>query len=48
MNNCGHIFGRPRGMYLSLEHTGRVKEVLRNWPERDVRVICASSGAAAG
>jgi len=40
----GHIFRRPRGMYLSLEHKGRVRDVLRNWPERDVRVICATSG----
>ena len=40
----GHIFRRPRGMYLSLKHKGRVKEVLHNWPEKDVRVICATSG----
>jgi malate dehydrogenase (oxaloacetate-decarboxylating)(NADP+) len=40
----GHIFRRPRGMYVSLKHRGRVKEVLRNWPVKDVRVICGSSG----
>src|SRR5262245_3279506 len=40
----GHILRRPRGLYISLKHKGRVKDVLRNWPERDVRVICASSG----
>lgn len=40
----GHIFRRPRGMYLSLEHKGRVEQVLRNWPVKDVRVICATSG----
>ena len=40
----GHIFRRPRGMYLSLEHRGWVREVLRNWPKSDVRVICATSG----
>ncbi|MGB6066605.1 MAG: NAD-dependent malic enzyme [Desulfomonilaceae bacterium] len=40
----GHIFRRPRGMYLSLRHKGRIKSVLRNWPKKDVRVICASSG----
>ena len=40
----GHIFRRPRGMYISLKHKGRVKEVLRNWPNRDVRFICATSG----
>jgi malate dehydrogenase (oxaloacetate-decarboxylating)(NADP+) len=40
----GHIFRRPRGMYLSLKHKGRIEEVLRNWPVKDVRVICATSG----
>ena len=40
----GHIFRRPRGMYLSLKHRGRIKQVLRNWPRTEVRVICASSG----
>jgi malate dehydrogenase (oxaloacetate-decarboxylating)(NADP+) len=40
----GHIFRRPRGLYVSLDHKGRVKDVLRNWPVNDVRVICATSG----
>ena len=40
----GHIFRRPRGMYISIKHRGRVKEILRNWPEKDVRFICATSG----
>ena len=40
----GHIFRRPRGMYVSLKHKGRIEEVLRNWPVKDVRVICATSG----
>jgi malate dehydrogenase (oxaloacetate-decarboxylating)(NADP+) len=40
----GHIFRRPRGLYVSLKHRGRIKEVLRNWPVQDVRVICATSG----
>jgi malate dehydrogenase (oxaloacetate-decarboxylating)(NADP+) len=40
----GHIFRRPRGMYLSINRKGRVKEILRNWPEKDVRFICATSG----
>jgi malate dehydrogenase (oxaloacetate-decarboxylating)(NADP+) len=40
----GHIFRRPRGLYISLKHRGRVKQVLRNWPIDDVRVICATSG----
>ena len=40
----GHIFRRPRGLYVSLNHRGRIKEVLRNWPIPDVRVTCVTSG----
>jgi len=40
----GHIYRRPKGMYVSIEHKGRVADVLRNWPEKDVRFICVSSG----
>ena len=40
----GHIYRRARGMYLSLTRQGHVKEVLRNWPVQDVRVICVTDG----
>ena len=40
----GHIYRQPRGMYLSMSRRGKVKEVLRNWPERDVRFICVTNG----
>jgi hypothetical protein len=40
----GHIYRRPRGMYVSISHKGRVVEVLRNWPVKDVRFICVSTG----
>jgi malate dehydrogenase (oxaloacetate-decarboxylating)(NADP+) len=40
----GHIFRRPRGMYLSIKRRGHVKEVLRNWPQKDVRFICVTNG----
>ncbi|MFZ4777795.1 MAG: NAD-dependent malic enzyme [Terrimicrobiaceae bacterium] len=37
-----HIFRRPLGMYLSIKRKGHVKEVLRNWPVKDVRFICVT------
>jgi malate dehydrogenase (oxaloacetate-decarboxylating)(NADP+) len=40
----GHIMRRSRGMYLSIARRGRLREVLRNWPERDVRFIVVTSG----
>ena len=40
----GHIYRRARGMYITREMKGRMAEVLRNWPERDVRFICVSTG----
>ncbi len=40
----GHIFRRPRGVYLSREYRGQIKKILNNWPERDVRVIVVTDG----
>ena len=40
----GHIYRQPRGMYLSMARRGKVKEVLKNWPEKDVRFICVTDG----
>ena len=40
----GHIYRRPRGLYITREMKGRIAEVLRNWPVRDVRFICVSTG----
>jgi malate dehydrogenase (oxaloacetate-decarboxylating)(NADP+) len=40
----GHIYRGPRGMYVPITRRGHVKEVLRNWPVQDVRVICVTDG----
>ena len=38
------ILRRPKGLYVSIKRRGRVREVLRNWPERDVRIIVVTDG----
>ena len=39
-----HIFREARGIYLPISARGRVKELLRNWPEKDVRFIVVTDG----
>ena len=38
----GHIYRQTRGMYLSITRRGKVKDILRNWPYKDVRFICVT------
>ena len=38
-----HILRRPHGMYLSITRKGHVREVLGNWPVKDVRFICVTN-----
>nr|WP_294545892.1 NAD-dependent malic enzyme [uncultured Rhodopila sp.] len=40
----GHIYRQTRGMYLSIERRGHVREILRNWPQKDIRFICVTDG----
>jgi malate dehydrogenase (oxaloacetate-decarboxylating)(NADP+) len=40
----GHIFRAPRGIYLPINARGRLKELLSNWPEQDVRFIVVTDG----
>ena len=40
----GHIYRRASGMYITRDMKGRIAQVLRNWPKRDVRFVCVSTG----
>src|SRR5579875_1830044 len=39
-----HIFREARGLYLPISARGRLRELLGNWPERDVRFIVVTDG----
>jgi malate dehydrogenase (oxaloacetate-decarboxylating)(NADP+) len=40
----GHIFQRPRGIFVSARDSGRIEGVLSNWPSREVAIIVVTDG----
>ena len=38
------IFRQPKGIYITAQDRGNVRNVLRNWPEQEVRVIVVTDG----
>jgi malate dehydrogenase (oxaloacetate-decarboxylating)(NADP+) len=39
-----HIFREARGMFLPISARGRIRDILANWPEKDVRFIVVTDG----
>ena len=40
----GHIFREARGIFLPISARGRIRGILSNWPEKDVRFIVVTDG----
>ena len=40
----GHIFRRPRGLYIGNDDRGRIEALLRNWPHPEARICVVTDG----
>jgi malate dehydrogenase (oxaloacetate-decarboxylating)(NADP+) len=39
-----HIVREPKGFFITPADKGRIAQILRNWPEKDIRVIVVTDG----
>ncbi len=39
-----HIFRQPQGLYITARDRGRVRDIVRNWPQSEVKVVVVTDG----
>ena len=38
------VYRRPRGLFITAQHAGRIADVLSNYPVKDIRAIVVTDG----